>query len=89
MGVVRQRSFWSTGYCLGKEDRDRTQQWGQGRGLCSDQRAAQDTRGKPAPLHRLPSGQPGVEKRFEMNVFTPPWPCHVAPLPKGVCSWYT
>lgn len=39
-------------------------------GLCSDQKAAQDTRGKLTLLHNLPSGPPGVEKRFEINVFT-------------------
>lgn len=44
---------------------------GQGQGVCSAQRAAQDTRGKFALFRKLPSGQPGVEKRFVTNAFTP------------------
>lgn len=38
--------------------------------MCSDQRAEQGTRSKLALFQNLPSGQHGVEKRFEMNVFT-------------------
>lgn len=48
---------------------DRTRQWGR-EGGASDQEAARDTRGKLTLFHSLPSGQPGAEKRFEMNVFT-------------------
>lgn len=48
----------------------------------SDQEAAWDTRGKLTLFPSLPSGQPGAEKRFEMNVFTHQGPRHVALSPR-------
>jgi len=64
-------------------------QWGQVVGAVQRWEGSTEHQRLTLPILHASSGQPRIEKRFEMDMFTPLCPCLVAPLPKGMCSWYT
>lgn len=70
ISVARQRDYFEPRLLSGKAGHGQYPTARPGEGVCNYQRAEQGTRGKLALFQNLPSGQHGVEKRFEMNVFT-------------------